>query len=212
MSKYKTIVFDIDGTLLNTDLYICLAFLNLFQKYRKEYMPSLKELLSFSGPTLEDTFEKYFPNVDKKILFDEYERFSKENLKKYTTLYPDEISVLDELKKRYHLAICTSRRKDAAIACLKYFDLLKYFELIISVDDVSKPKPYPESLLKILDFFQNDNDEVIYIGDAYTDYLCGLAANIDVGLVTYGMRKLPNDRCPDFEFKQFKEIGALLND
>ena len=32
MSKYKTIVFDIDGTLLNTDLYICLAFLNLFQK------------------------------------------------------------------------------------------------------------------------------------------------------------------------------------
>ena len=38
MSKYKTIVFDIDGTLLNTDLYICLAFLNLFQKYRKEYM------------------------------------------------------------------------------------------------------------------------------------------------------------------------------
>lgn len=175
-------------------------------------MPSLKELLSFSGPTLEDTFEKYFPNVDKKILFDEYERFSKENLKKYTTLYPDEISVLDELKKRYHLAICTSRRKDAAIACLKYFDLLKYFELIISVDDVSKPKPYPESLLKILDFFQNDNDEVIYIGDAYTDYLCGLAANIDVGLVTYGMRKLPNDTCPDFEFKQFKEIGALLND
>ena len=158
MSKYKTIVFDIDGTLLNTDLYICLAFLNLFQKYRKEYMPSLKELLSFSGPTLEDTFEKYFPNVDKKILFDEYERFSKENLKKYTTLYPDEISVLDELKKRYHLAICTSRRKDAAIACLKYFDLLKYFELIISVDDVSKPKPYPESLLKILGFFQNDND------------------------------------------------------
>ena len=155
---------------------------------------------------------KYFPNVDKKILFDEYERFSKENLKKYTTLYPDEISVLDELKKRYHLAICTSRRKDAAIACLKYFDLLKYFELIISVDDVSKPKPYPESLLKILDFFQNENDEVIYIGDAYTDYLCGLAANIDVGLVTYGMRKLPNDTCPDFEFKQFKEIGALLND
>ena len=122
------------------------------------------------------------------------------------------ISVLDELKKRYHLAICTSRRKDAAIACLKYFDLLKYFELIITVDDVSKPKPYPESLLKILDFFQNDNDEVIYIGDAYTDYLCGLAANIDVGLVTYGMRKLPNDTCPDFEFKQFKEIGALLND
>ena len=39
-----------------------------------------------------------------------------------------------------------------------------------------------------------------------------IAANIDVGLVTYGMRKLPNDTCPDFEFKQFKEIGALLND
>ena len=38
MSKYKTIVFDIDGTLLNTDLYICLAFLNLFQKGNRIYL------------------------------------------------------------------------------------------------------------------------------------------------------------------------------
>ena len=55
----KAIIFDLDGTLLNTDLLIKKSFIHTFKKYKPGYTLSEEELLSFLGPSLKNTFSRY---------------------------------------------------------------------------------------------------------------------------------------------------------
>ncbi len=54
------ILFDLDGTILNTDKLIKKTFIKVFEKYKPEYILSEDELLSFLGPSLKESFLKYF--------------------------------------------------------------------------------------------------------------------------------------------------------
>ena len=67
----KAILFDLDGTLLNTDLLIKKSFIHTFKKYKPDYTLSEEELLSFLGPSLKNTFSRYVENnqVDELIQY-----------------------------------------------------------------------------------------------------------------------------------------------
>jgi phosphoglycolate phosphatase len=110
---------------------------------------------------------------------------------------------LEYLRPAYKTAISTNR-SDTMNRVLWEHGLEGYFDLVVSSLDVKRPKPHPESLLKILSHFGLCPQEAIYIGDSEIDELAAKAAGIP--LVAYKNTKLS----APFGVEHFKEIEILL--
>jgi len=76
--------------------------------------------------------------------------------------------LLEWLKHRFGLAVATNRSNTIG-EVLKTHGLTEFFDLVVSSLDVEHPKPHPESLLKILDFFQAGPERILYVGDSAVD-------------------------------------------
>ena len=85
--------------------------------------------------------------------------------------------LLEHLKTEYRLAVATNR-SNTIQEVLKQNGLTDFFDIVISSLDVKYPKPHPECLLKILDFFGLPNTKAVYIGDSSVDYETAEAAKV----------------------------------
>ena len=171
------IIFDLDGTILNTDKLIKKTFIKVFEKYKPGYILSEDELLSFLGPPLKESFSKYFPIEKFDELVDYYHDYNHSHHEDYVSVYPFVIETLEYLKeKEYPLAIVTSKLKVAADIGLNAFDLRKYFDVIIGYDDVKATKPDPEGILKAMK--RLGVEKAVYVGDNVTDIQAGKNAGV----------------------------------
>lgn len=110
---------------------------------------------------------------------------------------------LECLRPTYKTAIATNR-SDTMNQVLVQHGLEEYFDLVVSSLDVKRPKPDPESLLKVLSHFGLSTHEAIYIGDSEIDELAAKAAGIP--LVAYKN----GDLLAAYYAEHFKDIEVLL--
>jgi HAD superfamily hydrolase (TIGR01509 family) len=106
---------------------------------------------------------------------------------KYMVIEPGLITLLKELKPAFGLAIATNRSNTIG-AVLESFQLTTFFDIVISSLDVARPKPHPESIIRILDYFSISPAEAVYIGDSSIDLETALAAGVH--FVAYRNRSL----------------------
>jgi HAD superfamily hydrolase (TIGR01509 family) len=111
--------------------------------------------------------------------------------------------LLKNLRPAYKTAISTNR-SDTMSRVLAHHRLEEHFDLVVSSLDVQRPKPHPESLVKILDHFGVAPHEAIYIGDSEIDEAAAKAAGVP--LVAYKNQKLSAAH----RVEHFKEIEILL--
>lgn len=116
---------------------------------------------------------------------------------------PDLKAFLAYLRPTYKTAISTNR-SDTMNRVLSDHGLQAYFDLVISSLDVKRPKPHPESLLKILNHFSLSPDEAIYVGDSEIDELAAKAAAIP--FVAYKNK----DLSAALHVEHFKGLEILL--
>ena len=203
----KAIIFDLDGTLLNTDTLIQKSFIHVFNKYKPGYTLSQEELLSFLGPSLKETFSKYFDQEMVDELIDYYREFNHSHHEDYVTIYPYVKEALSQLKELgYPLGIVTTKVKDAVYIGLDLFDLTDYFDVIIGHDDVSHSKPDPEGIFKALKALNADDG--YYIGDNVTDIQAGKNARMKTIGVKWSPKgyDLMEKENPDFMADSYQEI------
>jgi HAD superfamily hydrolase (TIGR01509 family) len=89
---------------------------------------------------------------------------------------------LNFLRPDCAIALATNRTTTTR-AVLSHHGLADYFDLVVSAQDVSRPKPHPEAFRRILEHFRLKPDEAVYIGDSPVDEV--FAANSGVSLVAY---------------------------
>ena len=189
MQKYKLVLFDLDGTLIDTDKLIFMGYYHIFQKYRKDYEVSFNEMLSFLGPTLMEMFNKYFPNENHAELIEEYRKYTMDHHDKFVSAFKGAEETLKTLKELgVRLGVVTSKRKDVAMYGLKQFNLDKYIELLVDCNDVKNYKPDPEGINLALKYFNIDSKDTLMVGDSKSDMLAGLSANCDVAAVNYSIK------------------------
>jgi phosphoglycolate phosphatase len=85
--------------------------------------------------------------------------------------------LLKELKPDFGLAVATNRSTTIG-KVLQYHRLKGCFDIVVSSLDVKNPKPHPESLLKILEFFKINPEDAFYIGDSLIDHDCARTAGV----------------------------------
>ncbi len=189
MKSKKVIIFDLDGTLIDTDKLIFMSYRHLFQKYGNGYEPSFSEYISFLGPTLMETFPKYFKE-DVDLLIKEYRSYGEKNDKYFLSPIKGAKEVLENLQQKgYKLAVVSSKIKKAIIKNLSDLNMDMYFDFIIGADEVQgKYKPDPYGLIIALNHFNFSKEDAVYIGDSFGDLLCAKNAQIDFIAVNYSLK------------------------
>jgi pyrophosphatase PpaX len=128
---------------------------------------------------------------------------------------PKSKRLLDELKKRdLLLGIVTSRLRNTTMKYLKSFDLLDYFDVIVTCDDTNVHKPKPEPALIALKQLDVKKDETIMVGDTRFDIGCANNAGIDSVLVNWGVayrqENLPSEFIPKYVINKPMELLEVI--
>lgn len=170
----KTILFDLDGTLVDTEKTIIESYRHLFKNRQRENEFTKEKEISVIGPSLQAKLEEFFPGEDKIPLMIECRDYHDQILSSTSKPMPHVVEVLETLKKEgYSLGVVTARWHDSGMKVLKAFNLEKYFDVVIGKDQVKQGKPDPEGICLALNHMKSSRDEVVYVGDSDTDILAG---------------------------------------
>lgn len=175
----KLIIFDLDGTLVNSDLTV-LNIINSMRKKRNLQSINLceaKDGLLMGG---EGLINDLIGNYDVKKTLNEFrENYLNCNLDK-ENLFPYVLESLKLLKsKNIKLAVCTNKPRALVDKVLNHHKINFFFDIVITGCDVKKKKPDPEGLIKIFNFFKLNVNDVLYIGDSEIDFQASKRANVN---------------------------------
>lgn len=186
MSK-KVVIFDMDGTLLDSSLTIVNAINFVRSKIGLIALDNNIILENINNPHIKSSqfyygTESFTPKQEE--WFSEY--YSK-NHEHEIRLYHGIENLLILLKlDGYRLAVATNAYRVSAIESLKHLNIYDKFDIVACADDVSKPKPHPQMLYNILKKLKLNIDEAIFVGDGERDLLASQKANIDYLMVAWG--------------------------
>ncbi len=171
----KIIIFDLDGTLLNTlnDLYICFNYAIEKFGYPKRTMEEIK---SFVGNGIKKAIERALPhkvNEDElNKIVNEFKNYYIEHMNEHTQPYDGVVDMLKELKDKGYIIAVVSNKYDNAVKglCKRYFgDLVN---IAVGETEKIRKKPEKDGILKVLNELNagtiQEND-IIYIGDSEVD-------------------------------------------
>ena len=211
MNKDLVLLFDMDGTIADTDPMLFETFNILYDRYKGGQRKTNEEVYYFSGPPIRQTLSREFPDQDVEFMYKEFFEISRSFYPTHIFAYPNEREVLLELKKEgCRLGVVTNKQHNLAEYVLELLNLKDIFELCIGYDDVSKGKPDPEGILKAIDYFKTDKEHTIYVGDNEIDFKTANNAGVRCALVSDGPRLLDPNLKPFIKFKSYLELKEKI--
>ena len=187
-SLVDTILFDLDGTLINTIDLIVASFLHTLNVYFPEGGYERDDVVSFIGPPLAETFGRLNPGKELEMI-DEYRHFNHANHDRLVTPYEGVAETLEQLEADgYKMAVVTSKRRDTALKGLELMEMSRFFPVVISLDDVTKYKPDPQPLDLALEALRVPREGALMVGDSEHDILSGQNAGVKTAAVAWSIK------------------------
>lgn len=212
MKKY--ILFDFDGTLVNTNDVIVASWQHTYKHYLGHEVP-VEHITACFGEPLLLTMAREFPEVDPAESAGVYRSFQVENADRLVTIFPGIKELLAELKEAgYVLGIVTSRTRESALRYMDMFDITSYFDDLVTCDDTTVHKPNPEPLLLAMSRLGAAPEESLMIGDSPFDIKCANNAGVDSVMVNWRITcdetSLIDDAKVDYWIHQPSDLVELL--
>lgn len=193
--KEKIILFDMDGTLIDSTDAIYDGFCVAFEK--QNLPPKSKaEVAKYIGYTLDEMFAHLGVSVDKIVqCCEDYATHYRQICDLHTKMIDGAISAIESAYKFATLGIVTTKSSESSRAILERFGVARCFSVIVGKNDVTNPKPNKEPILKALQGLESldvcvESHNVFMIGDTILDLMAAKSAGI-VGLGVlcgYGVR------------------------
>tara|TARA_B100000035_G_scaffold298049_1_gene291405 strand:+ start:1862 stop:3568 length:1707 start_codon:yes stop_codon:yes gene_type:complete len=205
----KLLLFDLDGTLVNTDN----IYIKVWNELLKEY--NLK---------CDKTFFNYFIKGKSDITFMKYlykditndcikDISQKKNdlfiklLNKNKNILFDGVLSFFEKNKHHNIAIVTSSNKETTEYILKLTDLYKYVDLIIASEDTTKHKPYPDPYLKAIEQFDINIENIFIFEDSYSGYSSAKRTPVkNIALINNDESCQEIIDTPEFKYSDYNEL------
>ncbi|MGM0435590.1 MAG: pyrophosphatase PpaX [Bacillota bacterium] len=214
MNKINTLLFDLDGTLVNTNEIIIESYKHAFNEHIPDKTFTRETIIDMIGPPLDEIFSKYTKSPFKvKKMIDTYRMYYKAHEHDYFYLYDNVYETLKKLKTMgYNMGIVTSKFLVSAQPSIEHFNLDAIFDVIVTLDDVDTPKPDKEPIEVALSQFDNV-DKAIMIGDNASDILCAKNAGIFSAGVTWTIKdmKVLNDVDPDYILNTMDDLFWIID-
>lgn len=210
--KYLNLLFDLDGTLVDTNELI----LQSFEHTLEQFFPSRytrKDVLPYMGEPLIQQFGRWAEPNQVPALVDVYRKHNVENHDRLVTIFPNVQEVLGKLKEAgCQMAVVTNKQRLTAEMGLRMFGLDKLMDVIITIEDTEKHKPDPEPLLIAMKRLQADPEKTLMVGDSPYDILAGKAAKTATCGVSWSVRGreglLPHQ--PDYLVENMNELLEIV--
>ncbi len=190
------IIFDIDGTLLDTEDAVLLSLKDVIEENKNQPadINTLRFALGIPGP-----------DALCRLGFDDPVYYNSRWEEKFQNYY-DRIRVFDGIqtmltelrKQQYQLGIITSKNKKEFQADFVPFGLADYFSTVICAEDTRRHKPFSEPMDKFLQLSGAKPGEAIYIGDTLYDLQCAKGAGVRFALALWGCKAPEGITADDF--------------
>ena len=199
---YKSVIFDVDGTLLDASAGIIKSVKFMMDKFGLS-LPHGFVMKDFVGPPIQNSCKRIFKADDKQA-----QKFADIFRSQYasgdvfcSTPYPNIYDLLELLKKKkIALGVATYKREDYAIDLMKHFGLDKYFDTICGADNDNRLTK-TDILQSCIKNLTKEKEEVVLIGDSIHDGDAAKELGVDFIGVTYGFGfKLKED------MKEYKPV------
>ncbi|WP_147534068.1 pyrophosphatase PpaX [Bacillus marasmi] len=210
-NSINTVLFDLDGTLIDTNDLIISSYLHTLDQYFPSQF-TREDVLPFMGPSLKEVFEKLNPEKTDEMIH----AYRTYNLAHHDLLVKEFEGVYDTVKtlkeKGYKLGVVTTKKLDVALKGLQLSKLEPFFEVVIAIDHVSKIKPDPEPILKALELLDAKPEEAIMVGDNYHDILGGQNAGTKTVGVAWSLkgREILEQYKPDYMLEKMTDLLQIL--
>ncbi|WDE97815.1 HAD-IA family hydrolase [Lentisphaera profundi] len=209
--KYKLLIFDLDGTLVDTRKDLAAAVNEMRRSYGLPILP-LEIIVSYVGDGAQKLVERSLQgeNVDPvealKLMLD----FYKKNICVFSHLYEGCRDFLKLMKsKGIAMAVLTNKPQAMTDIILKELDLDQYFNPILGPEGAGCHKPEPGGVYKCLEIHQIEAAQALMVGDHHTDLRVAQNAKIDNAFFTSGMGN-KDGVIPTFVFDDYSSLEDKL--
>jgi HAD superfamily hydrolase (TIGR01549 family) len=218
LKKVEVIIFDLEGTLvemkadwdkMREDIRDYFTTKYGIDMYFKPVLDKIEEALNILSEKYSQSGLDNIKDGALQIIRDTHKRAAKNSI-----LFKDILDLLEKLRKnKYKIAAFTQSGREATNIILNKNSIQNYFDLVITREDVDRPKPFPDGIIKIIDHFKLNKNKFIICGDHPFDISAGKEANINtIGVLTGIANK--NDLLnmkPDYILNSVVEIIEYLN-
>jgi len=203
MNNIKVVAFDCDGVMFDTVKANTAYYNSVLHHFNRPDMTP--EQFAYSHMhTADNAMVKLFDDEKMLEAAQNYRRdMSYLPFLKYMEIEPYLKPLLEKLRPKYRTAVATNRTDTMNRVIIEH-TLEGYFDIVVTALDVKRPKPYPDQLLKILEHFQIEPQQAIYVGDSELDAIAAKSAGIPI--IAYNNKSLS----ADFHINSLKEIEDIL--
>ena len=191
MKKYDTVIFDLDGTLLNTleDLADAVNFVMREHQYPER---TIDEVRRFVGNGIRRLMEQAVPETvsgdEFEQVFEQFKNYYTEHCQIKTCAYDGIMPLLEDLYEKGYVMAIVSNKNHAAVCELNDIYFKEYIKVAIGQKDGIRKKPAPDTVLQALKELGKEKETAIYVGDSEVDFATAENTGMDCVLVTWGFR------------------------
>lgn len=205
--RFTHVVFDIDGTLLDTEEMILHSLSETLRRFCDRIVAPEKLTFALGIPG-EDALRRLQVQCPGDIC-EQWNAVAKE-YEKSIAVFPGIRETLDWLRnQKICLGIITSRTKIEYEKDFIPFGLAKFFQVAVCADDTRKHKPYADPMEAYLAKSGSKRGRTLYVGDSRYDMECAKAAGVQCALALWGCKN-PDGIISDYHFRNPRDIQALL--
>lgn len=174
----KAVLFDVDGTLLNTDEFIVSAYEYAMASIGKPISRDEAVRYFRLGKNLRATYAHVQPDEDTELLAQTHHQYQLSRFH-LISAFEGARETLSALKDaRYKLAAVTNRSRPSAIPSLEHAGLLEFMDVQICPEDTLRTKPDPEHIRTALRALDHSNEHAWMVGDTHVDIEAAHAASV----------------------------------
>lgn len=209
----KAVLFDMDGVLADSEHLHLQTEKQTFHQVGYKFLK--KECKEYAGQTIEHMFrdiikKHHLPTTFEKIMPDHEKRLAALFRAKLKPV-PDVIDLVKWLhKNNYPLAVCSSSPRKIVLLVLDIFKIRKYFQTIVTADEITHTKPHPEIFLKGARGLKTKPENCLVIEDAHA----GITAAKRAKMYAIGHRNAKSGNQDlsqaDFVITKMKRVPTLI--
>jgi pyrophosphatase PpaX len=187
MPNIRTVLFDLDGTLIDSVRLILDSYHHTLAAHGLPPRTD-DEWLQGVGTPLTAQFAEWSKDRDTlEALIATYREYNLAHHDRMVTVYPGVVEVVSAIKRRgLRTGLVTSKNRLGALRGLTLVKLEALMDVLVCADEVTNPKPHPEPVEKAVELLGADPTKTVYVGDSIHDMVSGRAAGVQTAAALWG--------------------------
>ena len=207
--SFKLVIFDLDGTLVDSSLDVIDCFKYAFEQEGLQVPPE-DEIKSTIGYPLDEVLGKY---GDAERMHAAFLKKAKEIMGNKTILLPGARETLAKIRdKNIDIAIATTKIRQNTRRIVRLLGIENYIGELSGADDVDNVKPAPDALLRLLNICKVDKDEAIMVGDTINDIIAARNAGVKCAAILGGFDpvEIVEESGADWIFDDIRKVVEVV--